>query len=303
MEAQSHSIRLITGDHEDFITWPQGTEYQSILEVLVYIKDLIRKKHQTDDLIYKDIEDAEFTIEKLAETEQSPVFISLPNKPDVVTDKSVEPRSTKNTFTFKDPQTVKIEKFENFKKFEEVQFKVPVIKTLNDTNKKRNFAAESERALAKQKIISQGKLEPLNSPVNFVSAGVNKMTLEENYSPASLLNDDMTKRQKVPLHGNDGKSQWSFLKMAQPGSEQTNGKVEIKAYTLEDVKKHNRRQDAWMIIDDKVYDITNYIPFHPGGDKILAGVGRDGTELFNKYHPWVNAPFLLGKYLIGYLKK
>ena len=41
-----------------------------------------------------------------------------------------------------------------------------------------------------------------------------------------------------------------------------------------------------MVIDEKVYDITNYIPFHPGGDKILAGVGRDGTELFSKSLYW-----------------
>jgi len=37
-----------------------------------------------------------------------------------------------------------------------------------------------------------------------------------------------------------------------------------------------------MIVNNKVYDVTHYIPFHPGGVKILAGVGRDGTELFSK---------------------
>jgi len=46
--------------------------------------------------------------------------------------------------------------------------------------------------------------------------------------------------------------------------------------------KHNKRQDAWMVLNNKVYDVTNYIPFHPGGAKILAGVGRDATELYSK---------------------
>lgn len=48
------------------------------------------------------------------------------------------------------------------------------------------------------------------------------------------------------------------------------------------MKKHNRSNDAWMVINGKVYDVTQYIPFHPGGNKILMGVGKDGTELFSK---------------------
>jgi len=48
------------------------------------------------------------------------------------------------------------------------------------------------------------------------------------------------------------------------------------------VKKHNRREDAWMVLNNKVYDVTTYIPFHPGGAKILAGVGRDATEIYSK---------------------
>ncbi len=48
------------------------------------------------------------------------------------------------------------------------------------------------------------------------------------------------------------------------------------------VMTHNKRQDAWMVLNNKVYDVTNYIPFHPGGAKILAGVGRDATELYSK---------------------
>jgi len=34
----------------------------------------------------------------------------------------------------------------------------------------------------------------------------------------------------------------------------------------------------------------------------MAGAGKDCTELFNKYHRWVNAQFLIGKLQVGYLK-
>jgi cytochrome b involved in lipid metabolism len=38
-----------------------------------------------------------------------------------------------------------------------------------------------------------------------------------------------------------------------------------------------------MAINGKVYNVTAYLPFHPGGEKeMMRGVGRDGTKLFSK---------------------
>ena len=48
--------------------------------------------------------------------------------------------------------------------------------------------------------------------------------------------------------------------------------------------------------------MTEYAKVHPGGRKIFLGKGKDCTELFDKYHPWVNCDFLIGKYLVGLLK-
>lgn len=101
---------------------------------------------------------------------------------------------------------------------------------MNDASKKRNFVAENERALAKQRIISQGKIEPLNNPTNFVSNG-NLFGGGEKSIP-DLLHDDLSKRQKVPLA--DGVSQYSFMKIAEKGPEQ-GARIELQAYTLEEV--------------------------------------------------------------------
>lgn len=51
------------------------------------------------------------------------------------------------------------------------------------------------------------------------------------------------------------------------------------------LKQHNKRDDAWSAINDKVYNVTPYLSFHPGGEKELMRVaGRDGTKLFGEIH-------------------
>lgn len=54
-------------------------------------------------------------------------------------------------------------------------------------------------------------------------------------------------------------------------------------YTLADVKLHNKNDDAWTVLNGKVYNMTSYLAFHPGGEKeIMRCAGRDGTRLFSK---------------------
>lgn len=51
--------------------------------------------------------------------------------------------------------------------------------------------------------------------------------------------------------------------------------------TLAMVEERNKKDDCWTIIDGSVYDITSYVPRHPGGDEILLACGTDGTSLFS----------------------
>jgi cytochrome b involved in lipid metabolism len=52
--------------------------------------------------------------------------------------------------------------------------------------------------------------------------------------------------------------------------------------TKAQVELHNKESDCWTIIDGTVYDITSYVPQHPGGDEILRACGSDGTSLFQQ---------------------
>ncbi len=75
-----------------------------------------------------------------------------------------------------------------------------------------------------------------------------------------------------------------------------------KTYTLADVAKHNKSTDCWQIIDGKVYNVTSYIPYHPGGpEKVIRECGKDSTKIFDLQHnPQVKS--LLPPYFVGDLK-
>lgn len=106
-------------------------------------------------------------------------------------------------------------------------------------------------------------------------------------------------RKKEPIK--DGISQQKFILETLKQSDLVKNPNEV-FYTLEEVAKHKKADDCWTIWQGKVYDITTYIKSHPGGKKIMAGAGKDCTELFNKYHHWVNANFIIGKLQIGVVK-
>ncbi|KAK4103739.1 hypothetical protein N658DRAFT_445171 [Parathielavia hyrcaniae] len=61
-----------------------------------------------------------------------------------------------------------------------------------------------------------------------------------------------------------------------------------------EVAKHNKSDDCWVIVHGRAYDVTEFLPEHPGGSKIiLKYAGKDATEEFDPIHP----PDTLEKYL------
>ena len=69
-------------------------------------------------------------------------------------------------------------------------------------------------------------------------------------------------------------------------------------YTVDDVSKHDRENDCWVIVHDRVYDVTTFVPKHPGGNMIRVNAGGECTALFESYHP-LKARAVLEKFYIG----
>lgn len=77
--------------------------------------------------------------------------------------------------------------------------------------------------------------------------------------------------------------------------------TEPSVYTLEQVSQHDSPTDCWLIIENNVYDVSDFTDIHPGGSVITTGCGKDVTADFNseREHAHGKAQVLLKKYYIG----
>lgn len=77
---------------------------------------------------------------------------------------------------------------------------------------------------------------------------------------------------------------------------------ETKLLSTQDIIKHNTPEDCWLVIEDQVWDCTDFSSEHPGGSSrklselfahkhcakpspvILRYAGRDATQAYSEIH-------------------
>uniref|UniRef100_A0A0D6R4V0 Cytochrome b5 heme-binding domain-containing protein n=1 Tax=Araucaria cunninghamii TaxID=56994 RepID=A0A0D6R4V0_ARACU len=86
-------------------------------------------------------------------------------------------------------------------------------------------------------------------------------------------------------------------------SEEKQHRPMARKISKEELRKHNRREDLWLAVEGKVYDVTAWVDKHPGGELPLLNLaGQDISDIFVAYHP-PEAWKYLAVYFIGRLEE
>ncbi|KAF9354763.1 hypothetical protein BGX26_007387 [Mortierella sp. AD094] len=76
-----------------------------------------------------------------------------------------------------------------------------------------------------------------------------------------------------------------------------------KSFTQAELSQHNTKNNLYVAIHGKVYDVTGFIDEHPGGEEVLIDeAGRDATESFEDVGHSEEARDILSKLYIGEYK-
>ncbi|KAL7633290.1 UNVERIFIED_CONTAM: hypothetical protein RMT77_016395 [Armadillidium vulgare] len=77
-----------------------------------------------------------------------------------------------------------------------------------------------------------------------------------------------------------------------------------KIITLAEIENHNDKSSCWVVIHDKVYDLTKFLDEHPGGEEVLLEqAGKVATEGFEDVGHSTDAREMMADYLIGELNE
>lgn len=80
-------------------------------------------------------------------------------------------------------------------------------------------------------------------------------------------------------------------------------KVPEQEYSLEEVAKHNTKEDLWIAVKGVVMNVTDWVEEHPGGPQALfSHMGKDASEEFEMLHDDEVIPKYAAGIVIGKVK-
>jgi flavocytochrome c len=76
-----------------------------------------------------------------------------------------------------------------------------------------------------------------------------------------------------------------------------------KEFTMEEIAKHNTKEDLWVVVKGLVLNLSDWLEEHPGGPQaIMNFMGRDATEEFEMLHDDEVIPKYAASQAIGRVK-
>jgi len=179
--------------------------------------------------------------------------------------------------------------------------------------------SQNEQTLVKVSTAEEETLSAVSNTIEFaVPASVPKMQLSDSNGTTSdiapafpSIDSPQRAKKRTPLEKANklrqkialepGHSPLDWARLTSSGAN-LRGVPEIRKYTINEVSCHKTKDDAWTVFNGKIYNITPYLKFHPGGEKeLMRSAGKDGTKLFMTTHAWVNYEYMLEKCFVGYL--
>lgn len=109
----------------------------------------------------------------------------------------------------------------------------------------------------------------------------------------------------APVKGNEGKSADS----KDPGKvtapkEKAKFTIPDEEYSLEEIAKHNTKEDLWIAVKGIVLNVTDWVEEHPGGPQALySHMGKDASEEFEMLHDDEVIPKYAPNVVIGKVKE
>nr|DAD42403.1 TPA_asm: hypothetical protein HUJ06_000633 [Nelumbo nucifera] len=117
------------------------------------------------------------------------------------------------------------------------------------------------------------------------SAGVPQEQKTVNRKPVA--------RAKVPFEKGFSQVDWLRLTNTHPDLAGLKGKSNKRLISMEEVKQHQTEGSVWTVLKGRVYNISPYMKFHPGGiDMLMKAAGKDCTSLFSILL-WVYCPVVM----------
>uniref|UniRef100_A0AC34PYF6 Cytochrome b5 heme-binding domain-containing protein n=1 Tax=Panagrolaimus sp. JU765 TaxID=591449 RepID=A0AC34PYF6_9BILA len=78
---------------------------------------------------------------------------------------------------------------------------------------------------------------------------------------------------------------------------------ELQVFTRDEIAKHNSEESLWIVINNKIYDVTKFLNEHPGGEQPILDADRfDATQDYNDIGHSSDAREMMEEYLIGEVK-